>query len=114
MPPKVDADIMNIIYMLDHPQRLSLLNHVTNPFLRGVLVSHLKTLLQEETDRLIAIETLKQCDFTASGSSGSSGSSGCSGPAPPPPLADSAPTIATSTPTAPFPLSPSPTHSPTH
>ena len=84
MPPKVDAEISNIIQTLNHPQRLSL-----HPFLRGVLVFHLKTFIQEETDRLIAMDTSRRCDPTPSGSSGSSGSSGCSGharpPKPPPP-----------------------------
>ena len=52
MPVKVDAEVTNILEGLDHAQRLSLLHHVTHPFLRGVLVG----MIQEETDRLIARE----------------------------------------------------------
>ena len=72
---------MNIIEALDHPQRLSLLHHVTHPFLRGVLVSRLQVLVQEESDRIIA----SQIDSDhAAHNTGSSGSSGNPAPAPPP------------------------------
>ena len=112
MPPKVDAEISNIIQTLNRPQRLSLLNHVTHPFLRGVLVFHLKTFIQEETDRLIAMDTSRRCDPTPSGSSGSSGSSGCSGhappPKPPPPRIGGFIPNAASFPPAPFPPPPRP------
>ena len=81
-PLKVDAEVMNIIEALDHPQRLSLLHHVTHLFLRGVLVSRLKVLVQEESDRIIA----SQIDSDhAAHNTGSSGSSGNPTPAPPPP-----------------------------
>ena len=84
MPLKVDAEVMNIIETLDHPQRLSLLHHVTHPFLRGVLVSRLQVLVQEESDRIIASQIDSDHAAHNTGSSGSSGSSGNPAPAPPP------------------------------
>ena len=66
MPVKVDAEVTNILEGLDHAQRLSLLHHVTHPFLRGVLVGRLKAMIQEETDRLIAREVSTTLPSTSS------------------------------------------------
>ena len=53
MPLKVDAEVIHIVEALNHAQGLSLLHHVTQPFLRGVLVSRLRALVEQESDRIV-------------------------------------------------------------
>ena len=53
MPLKVDAEVMHIVEALNHAQRLALLHHVTQPFLHGVLVSRLRALVEQESDRIV-------------------------------------------------------------
>ena len=53
MPLKVGAEVMHIVEALNHAQRLALLHHVTQPFLHGVLVSRLRALVEQESDRIV-------------------------------------------------------------
>ena len=86
MPLKVDAEVMHIVEALNHAQRLSLLRHVTQPFVRGVLVSRLRALVEQESDRIVQRQIASERATVTMPSSGSSGSTSILPP--PPPLID--------------------------
>ena len=85
---KVDTEVMHIVETLNHAQGLSLLHHVTQPFLRGVLVSRLRALVEQESDRIVQRQIASERAAVTMPSSGSSGSTSILPPPPPPPPID--------------------------
>ena len=86
MQLKVDAEVMQIVEALNRAQRLSLLHHVTQPFLCGVLVSRLRALVEQESDRIVQRQIEAERAAIPMPSSGSSGSTSILPPPPPPPI----------------------------